>query len=308
MTARDPYPSGVDPCHIWAVCAAAAPGHDPAGTAVLAGGRDAARVYLPARAAARAAQAALSRVGYQVARAAGSSRGRQLLVRGWSAGGLEARLTAMRAVLEQLAADPGSAATMALDQLRRVPAAELPAAAGQQQLTWQAGEQLRRWIFAASGIHAPHDPLARPADTGCALRLSAAWRLEEAIDDLAARQLRVAGRALALYPALRQQIGHDSARDTVIRQAGITFHLSSPIAQDTTPLLRNAGRAPGLGASAPAQPAPAASPSARPGTWPGPRAAPVTGTPAGPASSPPSTAAARPRGRNFPSGRAGGRP
>jgi len=67
MTTPGPYPSGVDPVHILAICAEAAPGHQH-DTAILAGGRYAACVYLPARRAARAAQAALCRVGYQVDR------------------------------------------------------------------------------------------------------------------------------------------------------------------------------------------------------------------------------------------------
>jgi hypothetical protein len=238
MPTRDQDLSGVDPSHVWAICGSAGPARDRNGTALLAGGREGLHIYPPTRASARNAQAALSRVGYHVALATDHRQGRHLVVRGWSADALEARLTAMRAVLQRLGADPGSTATKALDRLGSVPAAALPDRAGQQQLSWQAAADLLRWIFTTSGIHAPHDPLAQPADAGCALRLSTAWRLEEAIEDLAGRQVRVAANALALYSALRQQTDHDSARDIAVRQASITFHLSSPVAQDTTPLLR----------------------------------------------------------------------
>jgi hypothetical protein len=299
----DPYPSGLDPAHILAICAQAAPGHRR-DTVLVVGGRHAAQVYLPDRAAGRAAQAALGRVGYQADRATGGSRGRHLIIHGWGAGALEARLVAMRAVLEQLAADPASMATTVLEQLRGVPEAELPGQAGQQQLVAQAAAQLRRWIFRSSGIHAPHDPRVRPADPGCGLRVSATWQLEEAIDDVAARLARVAGHALDLYPALRPQVGHDGARDSAVRQASITFHLrSSPVAQDTSPLLRSPGRDPGT-AAAEAAPGTQASATGRPGS----RAArefPVTSTAASRLSS---TGPAGPPGRNFPSGRTGRHP
>ena len=154
---------------------------------------------MPTQVGARNAQAALRRVGYHVVMTTDHRRGGHLVVRGWSTDALEARLTAMRSVLEQLAADPGSTAAKALDQLGSVPAAALPDRAGQRQLSWQSAAQLLRWIFTTSGIHAPHDPIAQAADAGCALRLSAAWRLEEAIEDLAARQVRVdRGRARAV--------------------------------------------------------------------------------------------------------------
>jgi hypothetical protein len=250
MPTHDQDPPRVDSAHIWAICTSAGPARDRRGITLLAGGRHGIHVHMPTRASARDAEAALIRVGYHVVRATDHNRGRHLVVRGWSADALEARLTTMRSVLEQLAADPSSTATKALDRLGGLPAAGLPDSAGQQQLSRQAAAQLLRWIFTTSGVHAPHDPLAQPPDAGCALRLSAAWRLEEAIEDLAARQVRVAANALALYPVLRQHLGHDSARDIAVRQASITFHLSRPIAQDSTPLLRSAYGTPDLAPSA----------------------------------------------------------
>ncbi len=310
MPAPDQYRSGIDPSHIWAICASAGPARDRHGTALLAGGRGSLHIYLPTRTSERDAQAALRRVGYHVVRATDRSQGRHLVVRGWSADALEARLNSMRSVLDQLAADPGSTAAKALAQLGNLSAAALPDRAGQRQLSWQAAAQLLRWVFTTSGIHAPHDPLARPADAGCALRLSAAWRLEEAIEDLAARQVRVAANALALYPALRQQMGHDSARDIAVRQASITFHLSSPVAQDTTLRLRTAHGAPGADTSAPEAAAPRAPTPGRPAIRSEPQAArvyPFTSARARPIPDRPA-AAARARGRSFPSGRAGRHP
>jgi hypothetical protein len=245
MTAPDPYPCKVDPLHVGMICATAAPGSPRGGTPLLTGGRYGVRVYLPSRSAARAAQDALRRVGYRVGRAAETRRGRDLIVAGWSADGLDSRLAAMRGVLQRLAAGPGSTAAAALDQLGRLPAAALPGEAGQQQLIRQAGYQLREWISATSGIHAPCNRLATPADTGIALRLSAAWRAEEAIDGLAVRHLQVTELAVGLYPALRQAMSHDSARDSAIRRAGIAAHITRHVDRDISPLMRGDGRGAG---------------------------------------------------------------
>lgn len=305
MPTPDQNPTGADHAHIWAICAGAGPTRDRHGTALLAGARDGIHVYMPTRAGARDAEAALSRVGYQVVRTTGHGRGGQLVVRGWSADGLEARLIAMRAVLEQLASDRGSTAMKALDRLGGLPAAALPDRAGQRQLSRQAATQLLRWIFTTSGIHAPHDPLARPADPGCALRLSTAWRLEEGIEDLAARQIRVAADALAQYPVLRQQMGHDSARDVAIRRASVAFHLSGRVAQDTTQILGNARQAPGDGTSRRNAAATRALPSARPGIPSGARTLGCIRSPALPPDLLPIGRRQLPaRGPNLPSGRA----
>ncbi len=309
MPNRDQHPPGLDPSHIWSICSSAAPGRDRHGNALLTGGPDGIHVYLPSRAGARGARTALSLVGYSVLRNTDDSHGRHLLVRGWSAEALDARLIAMRSVLGQLAANPGSTATLALDRLGALPAAALPGRAGQQQLSRQAAAQLLRWIFTTSGIHAPHDPLARPADAGCALLISAAWRLEEAIEDLAARQVRVAASAVALYPALRQEMGHDTARDTAVRQASVVFYLGSRVAQDTARILRNARQTPDAGGSRRSAAATRASPSNRRSIRPeaqGARIYPFTGPDAAPDRPPKATA--RSRGRTFPPGRAGRHP
>lgn len=311
MPTPDQNPSGVDPAHIWAVCASAAPARDRRGAVLLAGARAGIHLYMPTRAGARNAEAALSRVGYQVVRTTDRSRGGQLVVPGWSADGLEARLIAMCAVLEQLASDPASTAMKALDRLGGPQTAALPDRTGQRQLSRQAATQLLRWIFATSGIHAPHDPLARPADADCGLRLSTAWRVEEVIEDLAARQVRVTADALAQYPGLRQQMGHEVARDIAVGRASVAFYLSSRVAQDTTQILGNARQTPGGGTSGLIAAATRALPSARPCIPSGAQVArvyPFTGAPASPARDRPPGAAARTRGRSFPSGRAGRHP
>jgi hypothetical protein len=264
-TAPGPPPDRIDPAHVLAVSMEAIPG--PVRDEVqFAQGRPGTVVYLPTRHVARAAQDALTLVGYRVD---ASDRGCSLFIRDWSTGALEARLVGMRAVLSLLSAQPGRTAATMLDQLRAVPAAQLAAAGTRRRLAAQAGQQLRRWLDARSGIHAPHDPRFQPTDPGDATRLLAAWRLEKAIDDIAARQQRVAAEALGLYPALRTDLGHAMARDTAVQQASITFHL--------TP-----------------RPEPHAA-----------REFPGPGRPVLPATRPPASGPAGPRGRNFPSGRAG---
>jgi len=308
MPASDPYPYGVDPVHVWAVCVSAAPGIQQGGAAMLIGGQHAARLHLPDRASAHAVHAALQRVGYQAGRMTGPLRGRGLVVAGWSADGLESRLTAMRGVLHTLAAEPGATAEAAVERLCRFPAADLPGLAGQRLLIRRAGEQLRAWISRTSGIHALADPRARPTDPGCALRLAATRRAEEAIDDLALRHVQVAELAVALYPALRQRMYHDSARHVAIQRAAVAFHLSPRLGQDLTPLTGGTARAPGAAAPRPAAPLSAIPRAAPPGPVAGPWLRAVQDLSAGSrpplASRPPAVKATRPRGRTFPSGRA----
>jgi hypothetical protein len=114
---------------------------------------------------------------------------------------------------------------------------------------------LRGWVSARSGIHAPRDPAVQPADVGIALRLRAAATLEQTIDDLIERHLRVAGYALGLFSFLRQRMDGNRAQATAIRWTGITFHISAPSAQDSTPLLLDKGRLPQPGPSLAAGPA-----------------------------------------------------
>ncbi len=310
MTPSDPYPSGVDPAHVLAIATMAASDGQHDGAVLLTSGRRAARVYLPTRAGAQAAHTALQRVGYQISRT-GNRRGRDVIVTGWSAEGLESRLIVMRTAQVRLAAEPLATALVALDAFADLPATELPGQAGQQQLVRQATQRLRAWIARTSGIHAPCDPGSRPADLGCALRLNATREAEKVIDNLAARQVRVAELAVALYPDLRRQMSHDHACDSAVRRAGLAFHLSPPLAQDTTTLLHGTDPAPGP-APKPAS-LPGASPRDHPPIMPRPRPRPRTarespfsGMPISPTSRPPSTrGATRPRGRNFPSGRPG---
>jgi hypothetical protein len=255
MTAPDPYPSGLDPAHIVAVCAQAT---GRRGLAIgMTGGIC---VCLPSRRAARGARAALTRVGYQVSPAL-RGRGRDLVVSGWSAAGLESRLAAMRAVLHQLADNPSGTAVAVIDRFRALPVQPAPPSAG-EEIVRAAGSRLRAWVHTSSGIQSPCDPRVVPGDVSVALRLRAAWALEQLIGDLAERRLRVAGNALALFSSLRQELGDDIARDRAIRWAGVTFHVSGTAAQESAPLIQGAavgtaaaGQTPVLGRSPGTRPA-----------------------------------------------------
>jgi hypothetical protein len=238
----DPYRAGLDPAHILAICKHATGGRP--GLAV--GTRDGMCVCLPSRRAAQSARAALARVGYHLATDSGP-RGRDLVVTGWNVAGLESRLTAMRAVLYQLAENPSLTARAVIERFHSLPGtAQLPRS-GLGVLD-EARAGLRSWVFARSGIHAPRPPAVLPPDVGVALQLGTVAVLEQAIDDLIERHLRVAGHALALFCSLREQMDIGHAQDVAIRWAGITFHLGGTSAQDSTPLLEGALRS--LGASA----------------------------------------------------------
>jgi hypothetical protein len=302
MTTPSPLPDRTDPAHILSVCAAAVPSPDR-DTIQLTLGRLGTYLYLPARPAARAARAALTQVGYRVD-AAGVDR---LIIRGWSTGALEARIIGMSAVLSLLAAQPGRTATAMLGQLRAVPAAQLAEAGTQRQLIAQAGQQLQGWLDTRSGIRAPHDPRFQPADAGDATRLRDAWRLEDATDDMAARQRRVAADALGLYAALRPDLGHAAARDTAVRQATVSFHLGNP-ARDTAVPVRDDGPAAGSASPLPGtRPGSEISHGPRPGS-PAAREFPGTGRPVTPAAWPPVPGPDSPPGRDLRSGRSGRHP
>ena len=291
---------GLDPAHILSVCGlAASGGHDhPAQAVATTGG---VRVQLGSRRAARDALAALARVGYQAVPMASRRHGRDLLVAEWSTPGLEWRLAAMRNVIYQLGADPATTAAAAIGQYRRagaVPPARLEAA-----VLADARAQLRAWVSARSGIHAPHDPAILPADLGNALRLRAAWALETAIGDLIERQLRVAGHAVPLFGSLRQYSSDDQAQETALRRAGITFYLngyperdSSAQAKAARPQCPDPPSGPGLALRSRAGQAPLAAAG-----FP----TPVTGTAAARAAA---ASSARPAGRHFPASRPGRNP
>src|ERR1035438_1605419 len=89
MAAPDPRERGLDPAHILSVTnQATSGGRGRAGRAVAAHGS--VRVCLPSRRAAGDVSAALTRVGYQVARIDGTGH-RDLLVTGWKPARLEPR-------------------------------------------------------------------------------------------------------------------------------------------------------------------------------------------------------------------------
>ena len=218
MAGPDPRRAGLDPAHILAICErAAASGNQPSvrhTLAVPAG----LSVRLSSPQAAQLARAALARVGYQAALARPSRRSRNVLVAGWSAAGLESRLAAMRATVHQLRAEPAATATAVIDRYRRL-SAGLPGIQASAAALSQAEKQIRLATAARCGIHAPRDPAILPADTGNALRLRVIWALEQAIDDLIERHLRVTRRALAQFCSLRRHGSDDWASDTAIRRA-----------------------------------------------------------------------------------------
>lgn len=220
MTTPEGYPAGVDPVHVRAICMAAVPGTHREGIVVLADQSDGVRVYLTRRAEATAARAALHRVGYDADRTEGGWLSGAVIITGWSADRLEARLQAMRTVARRLAAEPSSTAAGILDQLSQQPK-QPPSTASMQEQVLAARQRLREWITNTSGIHARCDPRARPADTGTALRLSACRQAETAIDLLAAQHLQVAVHAVALYPELLAQMSHHSASELAIYRAEI---------------------------------------------------------------------------------------
>jgi hypothetical protein len=293
---------------VWAVATAAASSIGQAGTMLLTGGRYPARIVMPNPLAANEVEAALKLVGYQVSRTNRGIRGRDLNITGWSTDGLERRLTAMREVLGKLAAGQGVTAFVALE-LGRLPAAMLPSQVDQRLVIDRAAYRLRAFITRTSGVHAPRDPRAHPDDPRCAFRLSATWRAEEAIDDMAGRHLQIAELAVAFYPTLRERMNHGAARDSAIRRASLAVELSHSLTQaEATAPSRSSDQTPRPVASEPA-PRPTALPDTRPGTTPGSRFRPALEFPAisrpaastsRPASARPS---ARPGGRTFPSGR-----
>ena len=243
----DPYPAGLDPAHIVGICAQATDGR----RSLAVGTGNGIAVCLPSQRAARRGRAALARVGYAVSEAT-AGRGRDLAVTGWDPAGLDSRLAAMRNVAHQLAGNPSLTARMVIERFRELPSGSASPGLDSALLD-QARTGLCEWVDVRSGIHAPRDPSAVPADVGIALRLRAAGILEETIDDLIARHLWVAGYALTLFNSLRERMGDRRAQATAIRQAGATFHLPGSVAQDTTPLLRNTGGLPGPRGSAAAR-------------------------------------------------------
>jgi hypothetical protein len=221
MTTADLRERGLDPAHILSVTGQAISGKGRAGLAVAA--PEGVRIYFRSRRAAGRAAAALARVGYQVTRP--ENRRRDLTVTGWNAEALESRLEAMRTVLSQLSANPSITASIMIEQFRSLPPGK-PARHDSSFLA-DAHARLHAWVADHSGIHAPHDPAIIPANVGNALRLRATRNLENTIDDLTQRHLRVAAEALPMYRALRLQTTDDQAKDTAIRRASVIYHLDA---------------------------------------------------------------------------------
>jgi hypothetical protein len=227
----DRHPAGLDPAHVLAICARATGGR----RGLVVRRSDGIVVcLLPSRRAARRAITALARVGYEVT-SVSAGRGRDLLVTEWNPAALESRLAMMRTIVHQLAGDPLVTARSVIERFR-----SLPAEARTPERTWELLNQgragLSNWVTTRSGIHALRDCTVQPTGVGIALRLRAAGMLEQAIDDHAERQLRVAGCALVLFGRLSGQMDDDRAQDTALRWAGIAFHLGGQAAHDSSPL------------------------------------------------------------------------
>ncbi len=236
----NPYKAGLDPAHIVAICEYATNGRHVLAVGTTTG----ICACLPSRRDARSSATALSRTGYAVTEVRGG-HGRDVLVTGWDKARLQARLAAMRTVLHRLYDDPVMTARAALTDRAGAP----PSPATTPELTARAVASLDGWVYARCGVHASRNPAIVPGDVAAALMLRASVMLEQAIEDLMARQLRVAGQATELYSSLLQRMDPGQARDCAIRWASITFHLSGPPAQNSSPLLRSVT---GRQASAPA--------------------------------------------------------
>jgi hypothetical protein len=234
MMPAEPDPAGLDPAHILTICAE----FDGEAGVQAVRTADGVRVAMPTRRAAWEAAGALGRVGYTAAQAGDSRVRRDVMVIGWNADRLDARLTSLRSVMHRLADNPLVTATAAVRRFAALPglSATLDAA---ENILGESEVQLRRWVDARAGICAPSPPAVLPADAGTAMRVRAVASCEQAISDLIDRHLRVAGHAVTLFGSLRHQMNDGRAQNTAVRRAGITFHLNgASIAQDSTPLMR----------------------------------------------------------------------
>ena len=159
MATAEPFSAGLDPAHIVAVCARVVGGDAEVRAAVDPAG---VRVELPSRRAAWAGMAALGRTGYTAA-LTGSGRGsRDLIVTGWNADRLDARLTAMRTVMHHLADNPLVTATAAVRQFAALPRGAATTAAATEILR-ESDHRLRGWVDERAGICLPTPPAVLPA-------------------------------------------------------------------------------------------------------------------------------------------------
>ena len=237
----DPRTAGLDPAHILGVALqAVGNGHSRSGRVAVLTTSGQVRVCLPSRRASLGVAATLIRVGYQVTRVGGLSRP-DVLVAGWSAAGLEARLAAMRNVLHELDARPLAAAATVIERVRHQPLGA-PAVPDAEVLAG-ARTQLRTWVSARAGVHVPHNPAILPGNRANTLRLRTAWTLETAIDRLIERQVRAAENTLWLFRSMRRHVGADQAQQIVLRQPGPTVRpdtsgRDASLAQDSSELVR----------------------------------------------------------------------
>lgn len=232
MATPDPYPAGLDPVHILAICTRAT---GDAGIQAT-GSADGIRVSLASRRSAWTAATALGRVGYTAAHDSADRRTRDLVVTGWNADRLDSRLTALRTVMHRLADNPLITATASVRRFAVLP--RPPAISAAANVLDETRQELRDWVDARAGICTDAPPARVPANAAIARRIRAATSCEEVIGDLMDRHVRVAEHAVDLFGSLRQQMNPGRAERTAVRRAGIFFHLSpESIAQDSAPLM-----------------------------------------------------------------------
>jgi hypothetical protein len=249
VTTPAQYREHADLSHIWAICSVATREDRPPGSIRLAGQRFPVRATMPTARAARTAVYGLGLSGYRAERVGGVLNGREVTVHGWSEELLEKRLAASRLVIDRLRPFPEVTGAVLIDQLAGTPAKELPDWAGRMAIVQSAARGIEASIGETCGLLQSVDQAARPADAGCALRLSAAESAGETIIDLGSRQLHAADHALGVYmEARRGGAEHPEAREVALRSARAAFPApESPLAQDNSAALgatraRAAGR------------------------------------------------------------------
>ena len=213
-----PADRGLDPAHILSVASQAIRGgHGHASRAVTSPGGSGCASH---RGSLLATPLALIRVGYQVARIDGTAH-RDLLVSGWNADRLEARLTAMRAVQHRLNESPASTADAVIERVRRLP----PRSADHPETTCcaNATASSQSSVAACSGIHASRNPAIVPAGTGNALRSSSPspWRPRSTTSSSATCG-SPATRCVCSFPCARMRPTSKPSRP---RSAGPAAHL-----------------------------------------------------------------------------------
>jgi len=178
MAPPDPRETGLDPAHILRVCERAATGadKDPAVRYTLAAPVGV-TVGLSTAKAARAASAALVRLGYQAAPARRSRWCREVFVAGWSPAGLESRLAALRLTIAQLRTGETATAAAVIGRYRRLSAQASGIEAGARAASQQKSKSAPWSLPAAASAPGATPPSCPPTpQTRCGCAPSGRWR------------------------------------------------------------------------------------------------------------------------------------